>query len=357
MKTFYCKSCNHVLLFNSHICESCGATVAFDRERLEMVPLRLGSDSNQWFDPRGMVRRICGNHKFAVCNWLVEKHEKENLCLSCRFNRYVPASNDGQSRKQWYQLQDAKHRLIYSLLRADLPLVTKLEDQQIGLAFDFIDENHPTPFDATATTGHSGGRITINAKEAGSVQREIAKNSLGEGYRTLIGHFRHEVGHYYWEILISNDETKKSQFRNIFGDERSDYQAALQQHYLSPNPNWQSSYISSYASCHPWEDWAETWAHYFHIVDTADTAFDFGISLAPRNRALKNLRLKAKFDPYKYKKFKNIISVFHAMVFATNSLNRSMGLPDLYPFVITPPVREKLNFVHDLIRDKKRRAK
>jgi hypothetical protein len=89
----------------------------------------------------------------------------------------------------------------------------------------------------------------------------------------LLGHFRHEVGHYFWDRLVATDPHQLEEFRVLFGDDRQDYGEALKRHYDEGAPaNWQDTYISMYATMHPWEDFAETWAHYLHIVDTLETA-------------------------------------------------------------------------------------
>ena len=58
------------------------------------------------------------------------------------------------------------------------------------------------------------------------------------------------------------------------------YAAALQAHYAKGGDvgPWAERHVSAYASAHPWEDWAETWAHYLHMMDAVDTALGFGMS-------------------------------------------------------------------------------
>ena len=197
-------------------------------------------------------------------------------------------------------------------------------------------------------TGHENGVVTISLQEADDVAREKARTSLQEPYRTLLGHFRHEVGHFYWDRLV-RDGGELESFRALFGDERTDYGAALQRYYDNgPAPNWQSNYVSAYATTHPWEDFAETWAHYLHIVDTLEMAYAFHLSVNPRIEEAPSATVDR--NPYRAPNVKALMEAWLPITFAVNSLNRSMGQPDLYPFVVSPPAVAKLQYVHDLIR-------
>src|SRR5262249_42317132 len=169
---------------------------------------------------------------------------------------------------------------------------------------------------------------------------------MGEPYRTLLGHFRHEIAHYYWDRLVANGPSLE-EFRKIFGDERQDYSAALNRYYVAGAPaDWPDHFVSAYASAPPWEDFAETWAPYFHMVDTLETASDFGLTVRPK--LSKSLAAKIDFDPHAAD-LDRIIEAWLPLTFAVNSINRSMGQPDLYPFVLPPPVIGKLAFVHQRI--------
>ena len=201
-------------------------------------------------------------------------------------------------------------------------------------------------------TGHDNGIITINIAEADDIEREMARRSMNEVYRSVLGHFRHEIGHYYFDRLIGNTE-KIDRFRRLFGDERVDYAAALDKYYREgPQKNWNQQYISAYATAHPWEDWAETWAHYMHIIDTLETAYAFGLSVDPLIADINNtLSADIAYDPYKIKNFEPILKTWLPLTFALNSLSRSMGLQDTYPFYITRPVSEKMKYIHDIVRE------
>jgi len=232
-----------------------------------------------------------------------------------------------------------------------LPMISRKVDPKAGLAFDFLAD--PQGFgdkQQSVLTGHAEGLITINIKEADDAQRAKMRQQMGEYYRTILGHFRHEVGHYYWQILIA-DSHHLAEYRRLFGDERKDYGEALRKHYQQgAHPDWRKQFISSYASTHSWEDWAETWAHYLHIVDTVATAFAFGLQIEPRVSEEENLSADIDRDPYLIKKFDRILELWLPLTIAMNSINRSMGQPDMYPFVISDPVVEKLQFIHEVCR-------
>ena len=185
-------------------------------------------------------------------------------------------------------------------------------------------------------TGHDDGLITINIAEADDAERERRRLELGEPYRTLLGHLRHEVGHYYWDLLV-RDGGSIDACRAVFGDESDDYQQALNRHYQNGAPaGWQETYVSAYATMHPWEDFAETWTHYLHMVDTLDTAASFGIVVDPGSRDDPTLETEIAFDPYRARNFDRLVEAWLPLTVAVNSLNRSMGQPDLYPFALTP---------------------
>ena len=349
MKLFECQQCGQRLYFENTHCERCGRALGYVPERELLSALEpLGNDV--W----GLLGhgtdetyRFCGNAVYAACNWLVPRDAPELFCLACRLNRTIPDLTDPQSLERWRRLELGKHQLVYGLLRLGLPVRAKQDDPLTGLAFDFLETYDPG---ATPTTGHEDGVITIDAAEADPAEREQRRTRLHEPYRTITGHFRHEVGHYYWQLFA--DAGWVERFRVLFEDERQDYGQALERHYREGPPvNWRDTYVTAYASSHPWEDWAETWAHYLHIVDTMDTAYAFGI--APRNWIGSHPCAAAELedDPYREADFDCLIEAWLPLTFAVNSLNRSMGQPDLYPFVLSPCALEKLRFVHDSIRE------
>jgi hypothetical protein len=223
--------------------------------------------------------------------------------------------------------------------------VTKQDDPASGLAFDFLADVDETPI----LTGHADGVITINIAEADDPERERRRTQLHEPYRTLLGHFRHEIGHYYWDRLIGGRQSL-AEFRARFGDERAGYAQALQHHYANgPSAGWQQQFVSAYAASHPWEDWAETWAHYLHMTDTLETAAACGISVRPRRAHEPRLVIVPNRVGSPGGSFDRLIDSWFPVTYVLNNLNRGLGLPDAYPFVLSTPVLDKLRFVHDIV--------
>ncbi len=254
---------------------------------------------------------------------------------------------------RWRQVETAKHRLFYSLLRLELPLATRVQYTD-GLAFDFLaDPSEANASGAPVMTGHINGLITMNIAEADDVERERRRILFGEHYRTLLGHFRHEIGHYFWYLLVMNGPFQEP-FRALFGDERRNYVQALHDHYAGGAPaDWEGSFVSAYATAHPWEDFAETFAHYLHIVDTIETASTFELHVRPRLRERGGMRRPPPtvidFDPYDTADLDRLIEAWLPLTYAVNSLSSSMGQPALYPFTLTPAVIAKLAFIHERI--------
>ncbi|MBB6326409.1 hypothetical protein FHS59_002037 [Algoriphagus iocasae] len=344
MKIFECGHCFHPLYFENSSCEKCGNHVGFSVKDLDLKSFDSPFPSLEINDEKGKFT-YCGNYKFGVCNWLIPQDENSEFCLACSLNRTIPDLSDQENFEKWKKLESAKHRLVYQLLKLGLLNTKNSTEKPISLMFDFIAKQGNDKIN----TGHQNGLITILLSEADSVHREYMRKQMSEQYRTLIGHFRHEVGHYYWDQLIAGQEENLQEFRRIFGDEQLDYGQALNSHYQNGAPqNWQQSFISQYATAHPWEDWAETWAHYLHIMDMSETAFYFGVTVNPR---IKDESVKGKIptDPYEINGFDEIYETWAPVSFAINSLNRGMGIPDAYPFVVSPVVLEKMKFIHQLI--------
>jgi hypothetical protein len=270
------------------------------------------------------------------------------FCRACRHNGIVPPMDNPANVAEWQVMERAKKRLFYSLLHLHLPLATRSEDPVHGLRFEFLSEA------ATARpvlTGHESGIITLALAEADDAERERRRTAMNEPYRTLLGHFRHEVGHYFWDLLVAPSPNLEA-FRALFGDERADYAAALQRHYQQGAPtDWQATHITAYATSHPWEDWAETFAHYLHIVDTTEMAAAFGVRLAPKVDVDGDLRTRIDFDPYTLDGIGELIDHWVPLSSLINNLNRAVGQRDAYPFVLTPRVIDKLAFVQKTVRE------
>ena len=353
MKLFSCQGCGQLLYFENVLCESCGRALGYLTDLTEISaldPLEGGG----WavLAAPGQTYKYCHNYDAGMCNWMLPASSPEDFCAACRHNRVIPDLSVPGNDALWRKIETAKHRLFYSLLRLNMPLENRIDDPEQGLAFDFL-ADPPETHAAGVMTGHDNGLITLAVREADDAVREKVRSEMGEPYRTLLGHFRHETGHYFWDRLVEKDRKRLNGFRALFGDERADYAQALQKHYAEgAPPGWQNDYVSMYATTHPWEDFAETWAHYLHIVDTLEMAGAFGLKVKPR-RARGALAAVIDFDPYRALSMEALVDAWLPIEFATNSLNRSMGLTDLYPFVISSRVIEKLAFIHALTHRRK----
>ena len=351
MKLFECQQCGQLLFFENTQCERCGHVLGYLPERTMLSALEV-DDGERWrcLAVPNELFRFCANAAYDACNWLVPADGPDAFCRACRLNRTIPNLEVPENLLLWQRLEAAKHRLVYGLLRLGLPLLSRFEDAELGLAFDFLAGSGAMLREGSpVVTGHAQGLITIDIAEADNVERERHRRDMVETYRTLLGHFRHEIGHHYWERLV-RDGVWHSAFREMFGDERNDYAAALEAHYGNgPRPDWQEHYVSSYAGAHPWEDFAETWAHYLHIVDSLETADAFGLRIQPKAGRHAVPEMATDFDPYRQGDFDALIEPWLPLTYAANNLNYSMGQPDFYPFVLAPAVIGKLRFIHGLI--------
>lgn len=363
MKTFTCH-CGNMLHFENTQCLACGRLLGFIPEFITLGAMEPeGNGTFRAVSPAGAHGgryRQCRNYASEqVCNWMVAADDPQVYCLSCRLNRVIPNLGDPANRLYWYRIELAKRRFLYTLLALELPINGKIRDPQHGLAFQFLADPAPAAEFTDevverrpVVTGHRAGTITINVAEADAIAREEMREKMNEAYRTLLGHFRHESGHYYWDQLVVPDPDLLDRARALFGDERSDYESALKRYYAEGPPrDWSRRYISAYACAHPWEDWAETWAHYLHMVDTLETARDMGFTVNGRpvthpREVLQNTQHAAQ-PPRQG--FDSLFNDWIQLTVTMNALNRSMGLADAYPFVLSDQVAEKLRFVHDLI--------
>jgi hypothetical protein len=356
MRIFHCDHCQQLVFFENVQCLACKHTLAYLPDVAEVGSLEKVDDAS-WTalapEAAGRQYRLCRNYSQEnVCNWAVPNDDPNPYCLSCRLTRVIPALDRPDHREAWAALEVAKRRLIYSLMALGLPVVSKNDDSQNGLAFEFLSDPNPADLNALKVmTGHADGVITVNIAEADDAEREKRRVSMHEPYRTLLGHFRHEIGHYYWDRLI-RDSKHLAGFRERFGDDRQDYAAALNAYYQSgPPADWQNRFISAYASSHAWEDWAETWAHYLHLTDTLETANECGLVLLPNQYNARSGR--PRYSPRKagVVKFDDMMADWFAVTYLLNNLSRGLGQKDSYPFVLSNPVIEKLRFIHEVCTD------
>ena len=339
MQLFHCTHCGNRVYFENHQCVNCGHALAYLPDH--RLVASLDGEGDEWTTPAapGRKYRLCANYtQNRICNWAVPAESPQALCESCRFTRVIPDLSLPEWHAAWYKLEVAKRRLLYEIVALGLPLTPKSEDDAHGLAFEFLADS-PAAGAAPVLTSHAAGVITIALTEADDAERERRRQQMHEPYRTLLGHFRHETGHYFWDRLI-RDGGWLDVFREIFGDETEDYAWALQRHYAAgAPPDWADRFISAYASAHPWEDWAETWTHYLHMVDALETAEASNVRLGARPR-----------DPAAADAFDAMLQEWHGLTHTLNNLNRSLGLNDAYPFVLSAPAVEKMRFVHHVIR-------
>lgn len=340
------------MFFENVQCVRCGHALGFlpdvnDLGTLE--PVAGGAWRALTPDAAGRLYRRCRNdEQHQVCNWLVPVEDPDPFCAACRLNEVIPDLEVPGNTERWRKLESAKRRIIYTLMRLGLAMDGVPAENRPPLRFRFlgIPASGPLPL-----TGHSQGAITVNIAEADDEERERRRIHFREPYRTLLGHLRHEIAHYYWDQLISWT-ARLNRFRQLFGNEEVNYDAALQRYYQQgPLPDWQSRHITAYASAHPWEDWAETWAHYLHIVDTVETAASFGITLNPTHPDAKAMTADPTQVAEPSTTLDKVLEHWLPLTYALNALNRGMGLPDLYPFVLLGPAIEKLQFVHEVVQE------
>ncbi len=350
MPPFACPNCRRLIHFEARVCPACRFTLGYDPGQDAF--LFLGDNLTSWLDVAGAAHDVvvCANNgAYEICNWLVAVGDVTPLCRACRHNRFIPDLTVPDVPQRWAKIEAAKRRMIHTLIRLGLPLETRAERPD-GLAFDFLyDASAEASGQPLVLTGHNGGLITLNVIEADDVRREQIRREMGEPYRTLLGHFRHEVGHHFWERLVKNTPGLTS-FRAVFGDESLNYQAALQNHYQSLGGQiaWTDDYVSGYACSHPWEDFAETFAHLLHMVDTLATIGGFGATLAPFPGPESHPGPAVGFDPYRAPTAV-LAAQWIPFSFALNAINRSMGQPDLYPFHLSPAIIAKLDHVNGLV--------
>lgn len=351
MKTFHCTNCQSLVFFENVLCLNCQHSLAYFPDRAEIVAIETAADGTihpLGADTFGTPYRLCANRDRHVCNWAIAGVGAESLCDSCRLTRVIPNLGKPENQLAWLKLEQAKRRTIYTLLGLHLPVVAKSADSARGLAFAFLEDTKDGGA-GRVLTGHDDGLITVNIAEADDVYRETQRTQRHEPYRTLVGHFRHEIGHYYWDRLIK-DGPRLAACRALFGDEQADYAAALAQHYQSVAPaQWQEHFISAYAAIHPWEDWAESWAHFMHMVDALETASAAGLTLEPKRADQPAMRVPD--DPLQTQRpdFEQMVASWVPLAYVLNNLNRGLGQADSYPFVLSRPVIEKLAFIHETI--------
>ncbi len=362
-RSYTCRCGAPIFFQNSH-CLKCNSELGYEPGSDDVFVIEQIGSGREWRvvseerDANVVYWRCANFDTPAACNWLLSDTANvavhESLCIACRLNRTIPDLSVPENGELWGKIEFAKRRLVSSLLAWEMPVVSKKEDPERGLAFDFLRSPKEGP---AVMTGHANGLITLNIEEARSSTREKIREQMGEPYRTILGHLRHEVGHYYWDRLIANSEWIDD-FRKLFGDEQQDYSEALKKNYeQGPPSDWPTRFISSYASCHPWEDWAETWAHMLHISDTLTTAISFGLDPRNLDLELKPYSSDVLFRPKgpDAERFLMFMNGWTALTAVMNEMSRSMGERDFYPFAVPGPVVTKLGFMYTVVRTERDR--
>jgi hypothetical protein len=348
VRAFACPVCNDFASFEADGCANCGATLGFHLPTKTMVPI---VDGAALIDGRRWVR--CTQYRPLGCNWLALDEQtpyERGRCLADSLIRREPAADDTLAREKLVPTAAALRRMVYQLDDIGLP-IDPFWRHDGGLAFDLLSSRTTGE---KVIIGHANGVITIDVVESLDDYRESLRVKLGEPYRTMLGHFRHEVGHYYQNVLVetgSGAAKYLDQCRALFGDERASYSDAIARHYKTGAPvGWGDSFISEYATMHPWEDFAECFAHYLHITDTIDTSREAGMVLLAERVRFTAPRDIVPLDSYADVPIERLLFDWHWMAMLFNRVNTAMGKSPLYPFDIPPAVASKLGFIHKVIR-------
>ncbi|MDB5941116.1 MAG: hypothetical protein JWQ13_682 [Ramlibacter sp.] len=353
MKLFNCDNCGHAVFFENVSCLHCGSKLAFLPPRMSVAALEPVPESDGvWIrKKRGNATstrryRLCQNNtQHQACNFAIPESDPNPLCVSCRLTQILPDLSIEGNHERWFRIETAKRRLFYTLARLGLVSVDPPAGEQDGPVFQFLADQPGQQ----VMTGHCNGLITLNVAEADDDERVRRRLQLREPYRTLLGHLRHESGHYYWDRLV-RDAGRLEEFRAVFGDEQADYGQSLQTYYASGAPaSWQDNFVSAYATAHPWEDWAETWAHYLHMVDLLETAASYNTRLVVPGPEEDYDEVSNPFETGPTD-FDHLVEQWVPLTLLLNSLNRSLGQDDAYPFALSPAALDKLRFIHDLIQ-------
>lgn len=350
MKRFRCTNCDLLLTLQNDLCTGCGLRLTFIPDVQKMVAWDQAAGASLQYD--GRTYRPCINAApHAICNWGLDHDDPCDYCFSCRLTVVIPDLGLPENVERWRRLETGKRRLVIGLMSLGVLSREELMADEPPMRFQFLADapGHRGP--GTVLTGHDQGLITINVAEADDAERERRRVELKEPYRTVVGHLRHEIGHYYWDRMIGSSR-RLAGFRKVFGDEQANYAKALEAHYRDgPRANWPAGFVSAYASAHPWEDWAETWAHYLHMIDSLETAYESGLWINPRRRSDPHFAPKRPFSANHIGPFPRMIARWMSLTYILNDLNRGLGLQDAYPFVLSDDVIGKLEFVHETVAD------
>ena len=340
MQPFPCSVCQQLLFFDNSTCLRCGSRLGYVPEDGQLVALRPIDSAFERVDGQPGRLRHCSNRLVARCNWMIPEDDVTDRCASCRLTAVRPNDTEVDSIEAFADAEAAKRRLLHQLTALELPVIDRSVDEMRGVAFELLSSRG-----RNVITGHDAGVITLDLSESDDAHREFVRQQLGEPYRTVLGHLRHEIGHYYWPSLVEGHGNVAA-FRVLFGDERVPYEDALVRYYSQGEADWSGTHVSRYATMHPWEDWAETFAHYLHIDAGLATAESIGLAVAEPARSAG----RAAWTTRDHITIGEMVQSWLGLTLALNAMARSIGQSDLYPFVLSPEVVEKLDFVHRCIR-------
>ena len=338
MRLFHCDRCGSTLPFGAQACPACFADIGYvpDQRTLRVLTptddragFHLGSgdtnDDSTWWR--------CLNAAWG-CNWMVRSLEGQSWCRSCRLTRGRPDTARPDAIQAWTIAEAAKRRLVHQLDEFALPIEIESESMPDGLVFDLV----YLPGEG-GITGHFEGVVTLDLAETEDAHRDELRRRLGEPFRTVIGHLRHEVAHFYWPRLVGQTDEIDT-FRHLFGDDRADYRESIDHYYANATADWdRARYVTAYAAAHPFEDWAETFAHYLHIVDSIDTAVAYDL-VPPTDGTM------LVTDAVGALAFSDILDAWRPINTAVNAIAETVGAPAVYPFEPVGAVVDKLTFVH-----------
>jgi len=340
MQPFPCSVCQQLLFFDNSTCLRCGSHLGYICDDGQLVALRPVESAFERADGRPGRFRHCSNRLVARCNWMLPDDDVAERCASCRLTAVRPNDTELDSIEAFADAEAAKRRLLHQLMALELPVIDRSVDPLRGVAFELLSSRG-----RNVITGHDSGVITLDLSESDDAHREFVRQQLGEPYRTVLGHLRHEIGHYYWSSLIEQPGIVAA-FRELFGDERVPYEDALVRYYSQSDADWPHTHVSRYATMHPWEDWAETFAHYLHIDAGLATAEAIGLAVSEPAQSAG----RAAWTARDHVTIGEMVQSWLGLTLALNAMARSIGQSDLYPFVLSPQVVEKLDFVHGCIR-------
>lgn len=359
MRTFTCDHCGHLVFFENTVCVHCGCTLAFVPQRMAITAVQPSPQTPGLWQPQAPAvaqafpaLRMCHNREQtgAACNFTTDADGSQPYCISCRQTRWLPNLSIAHNLLRTSKIETAKRYLFYTLQCLQLTSLHGLP----APTFDFLED---VPGQPPVMTGHFNGVITLNVAEADDDERARRRLAMLEPYRTLLGHLRHESGHFFWDVLV-RDTAWLEPFRQLFGDERQDYAQALQAHYArgpAGTADWPDRHVSAYAAAHPWEDWAETWAHYLHMVDLLETAASYQVQLCLPGEAPD---CPSMTNPFAIPAlpFAQIAQQCIPLTLMLNSLTRSLGHSDAYPFALSAGALDKLTFVHAVVNHHRQRT-